>query len=62
MATTRTSMTPMGGVVTFNTTNRDAMHPFGGVMSEQLLDVGGATNPKGPFTHPFFGPFRGPIS
>lgn len=24
--------------------------------------VGGATNPKGPFTHPFFGPFRGPIS
>ncbi|MBL4651284.1 MAG: hypothetical protein JKY53_00255 [Flavobacteriales bacterium] len=27
-------------------------------------DLGGApaTNPKGPFTHPLFGPFRGPIS
>lgn len=23
---------------------------------------GGATSPKGPFTHPFYGPFRGPIS
>ena len=29
------------------------------------LDVaaaGGGTSPKGPFTHPFYGPFRGPIS
>ena len=23
---------------------------------------GGATNPKGPFTHPLFGPFKGPLS
>jgi hypothetical protein len=28
-----------------------------------LQEAGGAaTNPKGPFTHPLHGPFRGPIS
>ena len=30
-----------------------AIHPAGGAP---------ATNPKGPFTHPLFGPFKGPIS
>lgn len=54
-------MTPSGGVVTFNA-NRDYMAPDGSVISEQLIAAPGGTNPKGPFTHPFYGPFRGPIS
>ena len=49
-----------GGVMTYGTTGAGVAFMYTAMVVKQ--SVAGGTTPKGPLGHPFYGPFRGPIS